>query len=169
MYVIPPIEVGVTLYRLDGTSQFYPSRRLLLNKLGLKCIRRAVGPRLDPSYGWRYVIRDEADKLLFVADFEQLASRKELNRSPYGCAITTVHRGGPVPGTGCRRGCNVMRRHMKTAQERRMHAFYDVEAGEPKPRASRTGFNLPSNYSDFTRSDWDNRSWKHRRKHQWKA
>lgn len=169
MYVIPPVEVGVTLYRLDGTSQFYPSRRLLLNKLGLRCIRRAVGPYLDPSMGWRYVIRDDNGDRLFVADFAALASRKELNISGMGSARTTATRGEPVPGTGCRRSYAVFRRHMKTAQERRMHAFFDIEAGEPKPRASRTGWNLPSNYSDFTRSDWDSRSWKHRRKHQWKA
>lgn len=168
MHVIPPIEVGVTLYRLDGTSQFYPSRRLLLNKLGLRCIRRAVGPYLAPSMGWRYVIRDEMGECLFVADFKALASRKELHRSGYS-GTTVSQRGRPVPGTGCRRGYQILRRNMKTAQERRMHAFYDAEAGEPKPRVSRTGSNLPSHYDDVIRSDHDNRSWKHRRKHQWKV
>lgn len=169
MYIIPPVEVGVTLYRLDGPSQFYPSRRLLLNALGFSCLRRAVGPCLDPSYGWRYVIRDADGALLFARDFEALAKRKELNRYTYRYGSTTTWNGvGPVPGTGRRTGYQVFRRHMKTAQERRMHAFYDMEAGEPKPRVKRSGSNLPSNYSDMTRGDYNSRSWKHRRKHQWK-
>lgn len=168
MHVIPPFEAGVTLYRLDGTSQFFPTRRLLLNALGLRCLRRAVGPRLDPSYGWRFVILDENGERLFARDFESLANRKELNVYTYRYGSHPWNGTGPVPGTGRRTGYNVLRRSMRTAQEQRMHAFYDAEAGEPKPRVSRTGSNLPNHYDDVIRSDYGNRSWKHRRKHQWK-
>jgi hypothetical protein len=167
MYVIPPFEAGVTLYRLDGTFKFYATRRLLLNTLGILTIRRAVGPRLDPSLGWRFVILDEDRNPLFAKDFEHLVFKEPV--------IYTYRRGlgtwtglGPVPHTGRRRGYRVLRRGFRTAQERRLNAFYDAEAGEPRPRARRIGKNLPSNRDDIVRSSFADRNWKRYRKHQWK-
>lgn len=168
MYIIPPFEAGVTLFYPNGTSRLFANRRLLLNALGLSCLRRAVGPRLDPSLNWRYVIRDENGTPLFARDFEHLAPHNALEF--YGRYGRVNWNGeGPVPHTGRSHRYHVFRSAMRTAQERRLHAFVDVEAGEPPPRACRTGFNLPSNYSDFARSDYDTRSWKHYRKNQWKA
>ncbi len=168
MYIIPPFEAGVTLFCLDGTSRFFANRHLLLNELGMTCLRRAVGPCLDASRNWRYVIRDALGAPLFARDFDFLEPRKAMEfYGRYG--HVTWNGAGPVPHTGRSHGYSVFRSGMRTAQERRLNAFVDVEAGEPPPRACRTGFHLPSNYSDLARSNYDARSWKHYRKNQWKA
>jgi hypothetical protein len=62
----------------------------------------------------------------------------------------------------------VFRRGLRTTQERRLNAFYDAEAGEPRPRSARSGRNLPDYRDDLRRSDYGDRNWKRYRKHQWK-
>jgi hypothetical protein len=165
MHIIPPFEAGVTLYRLDRTSHFYANRRLLLNDLGISGLRHAVGPRLDPQFGWRYVILDENNSPLFAKDFEHFWKSNTRSFSHrYG--FSTWNGVGPVPGTGRHRRGHYFR-HIHTTAERRANVV--MEEGEPRPRGRRSGTNLPNSWDDFSRSDYDARNWKHYRKHQRKG
>lgn len=161
MYVIPPFEAGVTLYRLDGTSQFYANRRLLFNDLGIRALRYALGPRIDQWHNWRYVVLDENDAPLSTKDFEHFWKTKK--QQLYG--INSWNGVGPVPHCGRRRGGNAYRR-IHTTPERRANVV--MEEGEPAPRGRRSGTNLPNSYDDFCRSDYGVKTWKHYRKQQWK-
>lgn len=165
MHIITPYDSGVYLRLSNGTWQFYESRRQLYNALGWSVLRRCGRPGAW-FYGWQTVVKDVDGNRLTARAFEGFATSKEI-RKMSGQSRPVGE--GAVPGTGVRgRGC-CMRRRLKTTQERRLHAFYDVEAGEPKPRARRTGSNLASAFDDQIRSDADARNWKHYRKHQWKA
>jgi hypothetical protein len=164
MHVIPPYDSGVFVKNSNVTWQFYESRHKLFGALGWRVLRRA-GRRGCSLLGWQTVIKDANGERLDAKAFIGFASLKEMRQAignPHPIGV------GPVPGTGVGGRGSCMRRRLKTTQERRRHSFYDVDAGEPKPRARRTGSNLASVYDDMIRSDADARNWKHYRKHQWK-
>jgi hypothetical protein len=165
MHIITPYDSGAFLKRSNGTWQFYESRRQLFTALGWNVLRRCGRPGAW-FFGWQTVVKDIDGNRLTARVFEVFATPKELRKAerqshPIGT--------GAVPGTGVRGRGNSMRRCLKTTQERRLHAFFDTDAGEPKPRARRTGSNLASAFDDQIRSDAGARNWKHYRKHQWKA
>jgi hypothetical protein len=166
MHVIPPFEAGVTLHRLAGTSEFYPNRRLLVKALGMSVIRHSVGPRLDATVGWYYVILDELRQPIFASGFEPCRP-EEPRYQAFRRGLITWNGTGPVPHTGRRRGGNAYR-YVHTLPERRANSVIDAEAGEPAARASRRGRSLPSSWDDMVRSDYGDRCWKRHRKHQWK-
>jgi len=69
---------------------------------------------------------------------------------------------------GAKRGNYSYFRHIRTFQERRWANAWDDEEFAPKIRATRNKDNLPNNWDDIGRGDYNNRNWKHHRKHQWK-
>lgn len=164
MHIITPYEPELLLQRSDGTWQRYKSRRHLFDVLGWRVLRRCGRPG-QWFFGWETVVKTVDGRRLFAPAFEEFATPKDVRK-----AIGNPHPigDGAVPGTGVRGRGRVMRHRLQTTQERRLNAFYDVDAGEPKPRARRTGSNLPSIFDDQIRSDADARNWKHYRKQQWK-
>lgn len=175
MFVIPPIEAGVTLHTIGGAAKFFESRRLLFRHLGWQVIRRFVGPRLDPEAGTYYVVVDAGGNALTPTDFTEFAVGPSTTASP--CSLVSRYRRlealaaernpGPVPGTGRRPGGNAYR-CPRTRAERRENIFFDRDAGEPPPRAARSWKSLASSWDELVRSDYRLKSWKHYRKQQWK-
>ena len=58
-------------------------------------------------------------------------------------------------------------RRPKTLQEKRWASAWDDEEFAPRTRAKRTSRHIPDSYWDLQRN-WDGKSWKNYRKHQWK-
>lgn len=80
-------------------------------------------------------------------------------------------RKGPVPYTRCRRGGYGYFRYPGTIQEIKRNRFdlQDEYVKEYKIKIRRRRSNIPTAWDDITRSEYNNRSWKRHRKHQWKG
>lgn len=170
MHIITPYEPKVILTTWEGVTRTYESRLVALKDLGFTYIRYRIKPRVDAELGWSTLVTEHG-VILGLADFvalnEALAPRAVsgpnwLHRMQFWNGT------GPVPGCGVHHSRRY-HRHPKTMHERRLNAFWDAEAGEPRPRGRRSPANIPNAYNDIARSDYHNHSWKHHRKTQWKG
>lgn len=172
MHCITPYQPKVILIGKDGSTRVFDSRVDALNYLGYNFICNRVGPRYSEGAGWTHQLKDEFGNRLSYKDFADIQKDRNFD-CWYGRVYTKTEPNfwngeGPVPGTGRSRHYRFFR-HPRTAAERRQNAFYDAEAGEPRPRVKRTGRYLICERDDCVRTCVNDRSWKRYRKTQWKV
>lgn len=184
MHIIKPYETSVTIFHRDGGAWTYPTKKALLNELGMRWIMNNVGKHFREfryAYqvlgvtGWRYepvyseheyIMRDDDGKALTHGDFADIVERRKTYWGYRGRLLDNWNGEGPVPGVRRPRGGNYFR-HPKTTNERRW-ATPVLEDGEPAPRAARNSHHLPNSWDDYQRASREDRNWKRFRKTRWK-
>ena len=151
------------LINRDGVRKSFRSKQHALNELGYYWIQANVSRDFSGftisngilRYESRnYIMRDDEDQALTEEDFYHLVQ----NRRP------TWNGEGPVPGIHKARYSHSHRRP-KIASECR--ARFAMDELEPAMRAKRATLGKVNGWGSL-RSDWDQKSWKRYRKHQWK-
>lgn len=161
----PSLEkIELTLFRLNEEPRTFSGYRHLLNEIGACTVRKSLCSKLYRARTGQFTVQDENYRTLTLHDFGPYMV------GPYEDYRTVLYdiRNGPVENTGRPRGGHYFRR-FATFAERRDNGAWRAEEGEPPPRASRMGHNLPCAWDDYSRSDWNVKSWKHYRKTQYRA
>ena len=196
MYTVPAFVPKVYLIHRDGRRWEYKNIEIAANDLFNR--RFLGYYRIDPVgthfnevkyydyipenepykiITYDYIVRDELGTIITCNELRSIRdksrpvsrwSRRYISQT----TVTKKHfRNSPIPYTGKRGGWKVYRT-MHTTPEHRENDFlnYDEDALEYniKARPSRRKYALPTSWDDSVRSDYNCKSWKKHRKHQWK-
>lgn len=180
----------ITLHHKSGIIAQYLDLNDVLNKLGYSFILNNVGEGfervvrepvikgmciVDYTYSVEnnnYILLNEFGKFLTAKDFSEIVRGHRVERIQKRRTKIYKYRISPVPGTGkIRNKFSNSLRSPKTQSERRANFdnFYEDEDGfisTIKIRDKRKA--LPTEWSDYQRSQYSSRSWKLYRKNQYK-
>lgn len=179
--ITPPPALSVEIVRADGSRLHFDSLedlagQHLIRRVDLSDVARSSDPTDNPLFRYPYrpaaTLRRIDGERLYLADV--YAARPVFeDRTPVWWRREPqpahLRRRAPVAGTG-RRGHGSGHRYPRTLRTLREQVWteHDEDLGGRVPPVRRADGRILTARDDPMRGDYDDRSWKHYRGHQWK-